>query len=66
MSQGQFRVRRSSTGYCVEFCRGGQPYATFVDGLTKQAAEQEMRALTLLWRRIAVRRAIVSTAEKGK
>ncbi len=53
MPQNEFRVRKSSTGYCVELCRDGQAYVTFVDGLTKRAAEQEAHALTVLWKKIS-------------
>jgi hypothetical protein len=50
-----FHVARSQRGYRVELHRDGKPYATFVDGLTKEAAEQEARALGILWERIRVR-----------
>jgi len=49
-----FHVARSQSGYRVELYRGGKPYVTFVDGLTKEAAEQEARSLDRLWRRIRV------------
>lgn len=59
MSQNEFRVRKSSTGYCVEFCRDGEPYVTFLDGLTQQGAEREARALTALWSKITARSPMV-------
>ena len=49
-----FHVARSQNGYRVELYRGGKPYVTFVDGLTKEAAEQEARSLDQLWRKIRV------------
>ncbi len=49
-----FHVARSQSGYRVELHRGGKPYVTFVDGLTKEAAEQEARSLDRLWRKIRV------------
>ena len=66
MSRDEFRVQQSSTGYRVELCRDGQPFVTFVDGLTKERAEREARALTALWLRIAPpnRRPSLSVAEK--
>ncbi|HXY08798.1 MAG TPA: hypothetical protein VEI52_13240 [Terriglobales bacterium] len=63
MLEDQFWVRKSSTGYRVELCRGGEPYVTFVDGLTREGAEAEARSLTALWLKISKRRPIlVSTA----
>lgn len=50
-----FQVARSQSGYRVELHRDGKPYATFVDGLSKEAAEQAARSLGLLWQRIRVR-----------
>ncbi len=55
MSRDQFRVGRSSTGYRVELCRDGHPYVTFLDGLTKEGAERQVRALSALWLRISPR-----------
>jgi len=55
MLQDQFRVRKSSTGYRVELCRGGKPYVTFVDGLTREGAEAGARSLTALWLKISKR-----------
>jgi hypothetical protein len=49
-----FHVARSQNGFRVELHRGGKPYVTFVDGLTKEAAEQEAHKLDLLWQRIRV------------
>ena len=49
-----FRVARSQRGYRVELCRGGKPFVTFVDGLTKEAAEQQAHSLDVLWQRIRV------------
>jgi hypothetical protein len=53
--QDEFRVRESTTGYCVELFRDGEPYVTFVDGLTLQGAEREARSLTALWVKISMR-----------
>lgn len=47
-----FHVAKSKLGYRVELHRSGKPYVTFVDGLTKEAAEQEARSLDTLWRKI--------------
>jgi len=52
--QNEFRVRQSSRGYRVELCRDGEPYVTFLDGLSWQNAEREARSLTALWVKIAV------------
>ena len=49
-----FHVVRYPSGYRVELHRGGKPYVTFVDGLTREAAKQEARSLELLWQRIRV------------
>jgi hypothetical protein len=49
----QFRVAKSPTGYRVELCRRGEPYVTFADGLSKKAAETEVRSLTALWAKIS-------------
>jgi len=51
-----FRVARSQRGYRVELYRSGKPYVAFVDGLTREAAEQEARSLERLWQNIKVRR----------
>lgn len=51
----EFRVIESATGYRVELCRDGEPYVTFMDGLTRQGAEREARSLTAFWARISVR-----------
>ena len=51
----EFRVTESATGYRVELCRDGEPYVTFMDGLTRQGAEREARSLTAFWARISVR-----------
>jgi hypothetical protein len=59
MSHDQFRVRKSSTGYRVELCRDGEPYVTFVDGLTREGAEAEARSLTALWLKISNRHSVV-------
>jgi len=62
MLQDQFRVRKSSTGYLVELCRGSAPYVTFVNGLTREGAEAEARSLTALWLKISKRNpGVVST-----
>jgi hypothetical protein len=53
--QNEFRVKESDAGYCVELFRDGEPYVTFVDGLTRQAAEREARSLTALWLKISMR-----------
>ena len=52
--QNEFRVRGSARGYRVEFCRDGEPYVTFMDGLTQAGAEREARSLMALWGRISV------------
>jgi len=49
----RFHVARSQRGYRVELYRGDEPYVTFVDGLTREAAEQEARSLDTLWRKIS-------------
>lgn len=64
MSQDQFQVRESSTGYCVELCRNGRPYVTFVDGLTREGAEAQARSLRALWLKISRRRPIVVSAPR--
>jgi hypothetical protein len=51
-----FHVTRSQGGYRVELYRSGKPYVTFVDGLTREAAEQEARSLEKLWQNIKNRR----------
>jgi len=50
-----FQVAKSQSGYRVELHRHGKPYATFVDGLSKEAAEREARSLGVLWQRIRAR-----------
>ena len=55
MPQNEFRVRKSSNGYCVELFRNGRLHVTFLDGLTYEAAKREAHALTVLWRKISVR-----------
>ena len=50
-----FHVARSHGGYRVELFRSGKPYVTFVDGLTREAAEQEARSLERLWQNIKIR-----------
>lgn len=52
--QNEFRVRESARGYRVELCRDGEPYVTFMDGLTQEGAEQEARSLMVLWDKISV------------
>jgi hypothetical protein len=47
-----FHVAKSQLGYRVELYRSGKPYVTFVDGLSREAAEQEARSLDTLWRKI--------------
>jgi hypothetical protein len=61
MSRDEFRVRESLTGYRVELCRDGQPYVTFLDGLTQQGAEREARSLAALWAKISARRVLVAS-----
>ena len=51
--QCEFRVRESARGYRVELCRDGEPYVTFIDGVTRGNAEREARSLTALWARIS-------------
>ena len=65
--QSEFRVRESARGYRVELCRAGEPYVTFMDGLTQEGAEREARSLTVLWENISVprpRRERASVVEK--
>ena len=64
MSQDQFQVRKSSTGYRVELCRNGKPYVTFVNGLTREGAEAEARSLTALWLKISKRSPIVASTPR--
>jgi hypothetical protein len=52
--QSEFRVKESARGYRVELCRDGEPYVTFMDGLTQEGAEREARSLKALWARISV------------
>ena len=52
--QNEFRVRESVRGHRVELCRDGEPYVTFMDGLTREGAEREARSLTVLWEKISV------------
>ncbi len=49
-----FQVAKSQSGYRVELYRSGKPYVTFIDGLSKEVAEQEARCLELMWQRIRV------------
>jgi len=63
--QNEFRIRQSSKGYRVELCRDGQPYVTFLDGLSEQNAEREARSLTALWAKIAVPRFTGHTGSGG-
>ncbi len=51
--QNEFRVRESARGYRVELCRDGEPYVTFMDGLTQEGAERGARSLMALWARIS-------------
>ncbi len=55
MIKDVFLVKKSNTGYRVELCRDGEPYVTFLDGLTKHGAEREASDLTALWRKISKR-----------
>ena len=63
-----FHVVRYPSGYRVELHRGGKPYVTFVDGLTREAAKQEAQNLDLLWQRIRVNvaspRAVATNSDK--
>jgi hypothetical protein len=52
--RNEFRVKESARGYRVELFRDGEPYVTFMDGLTREGAEREARSLTALWARISV------------
>jgi len=63
-----FHVARSRSGYRVELHRDGKPDVTFVDGLTKEAAEREARSLGVLWHRIRVNGAAqrVAAADSDK
>jgi hypothetical protein len=56
MPQNEFQVKESSAGYRVELCRDGEPYVTFLDGLTRQGAEREARSLTALWAKLSTPR----------
>ena len=51
--QNEFRITESARGYRVEMCRDGEPYVTFMDGLTREGAERGARSLTALWARIS-------------
>jgi len=59
MRQTEFRVVQLSGGYSVELLRDGKPYVTFLQGLSKRAAEQSVRDLTAFWRRISPRPELV-------
>jgi hypothetical protein len=48
----ELRVKQPSPGYRVELDRDGEPYVTFLDGLSRQNAEREARSLTPLWIKI--------------
>jgi len=63
--QNEFRIRQSSKGYRVELYRDGQPYVTFLDGLSQQNAEREARSLTALWAKIAAPRCSGHTGSGG-
>lgn len=52
----EFRVSQSPKGYRVELCRNGEPYVTFLDGLTRERAERGARSLTALWGKMSTRR----------
>jgi hypothetical protein len=52
MLETEFRVEKSLKGYRVAMYRRGEPYVTFVDGLSYRAAEQEARSLRAFWERI--------------
>ena len=56
MLDDEFQVRQSHTGHRVELCRNGESYVTFMDGLTREGAEREARALTVLWLKISASR----------
>ena len=65
--QNEFRIRESARGYRVELCRDGEPYVTFMDGLTQEGAERAARSLMTLWGRISVPHPVqerVSAVEK--
>jgi len=63
MLDDRFRVVKSATGYRVEMCRGGEPYVTFVDGLSKKGVEIEARSLAAFWDKISKRQpALFSSA----
>lgn len=53
MCHAEFRVVPSSGTYAVELLRDGEPYVVFLHGLKRQAAEEAVRDLTRLWRRIS-------------
>jgi uncharacterized protein YjhX (UPF0386 family) len=56
-----FHVAGSQGGYRVELYQSGKPYVTFVDGLTREAAEQEACSLERLWQKIKIRRDVPSS-----
>lgn len=60
--QNEFRVKESARGYRVELCRNGEPYVTFMDGLTRQGAEREALSLATFWARISVRQGMGASA----
>lgn len=51
----KFRISQSPKGYRVELCRNGEPYVTFLDGLTRERAERGAHSLTTLWGKISTR-----------
>ena len=65
MLHDAFRVRESRTGHRVELCRNGEAYVTFMDGLTREGAEREVRALTVLWSRISAGRLDTLSGSEG-
>ena len=50
-----FHVESSQSGYRVELYRGGKPYVTFADGISKEVAEQVAQSLNRMWQRIGGR-----------
>jgi len=44
-----FRTEKSDSGYRIVMYRNGEPYVTFLNGLSKGAAEREAQSLAILW-----------------
>ncbi|HEU5336276.1 MAG TPA: hypothetical protein VFU27_09945 [Terriglobales bacterium] len=48
----EFRVEQTQFGYRVALYRDGKYDVTFVDGLSRAAANREARSLAIFWQRI--------------